>query len=142
MKHINTYKVFESIQSDVLLLKDICQDLKDTDDYDITVGQFQKYTRCIRVVVSRVDDNMFGFDPLKETFEMMERYMESEGYDSKIYYYSPIIHDWVDAGEHTDNLSPTDYLVSPFGYGGLRSKAYRMLFTGSFTSIPSEIINK
>ena len=110
MKHIKTYKLFESLHhwrnsmskdalSDIQYLEDIGQDLRDK-GYRVWVNphhtqpngskalvvNFDKLSpkthnlRPIPVLHKNINGNQIKYKDIKETIDMMISYMESEGY--------------------------------------------------------------
>lgn len=96
MRYLKTYKVFEGRwkRPDIRYLEDICQGLND-DGFDVVVfDDGVKISVEVKKIIISVDSPGYKLEPVlyssvKDTFNMMVNYMESEGYDSEIHYLSP-----------------------------------------------------
>ena len=82
MKHLQTYKLFES--SDIeQVIKDILLPISDGNfQYEISVTEDDDNSHLIIRVVSWTDEPLLITDEIKEEFISMKDYLEHEGYSS------------------------------------------------------------
>jgi hypothetical protein len=86
MKHLQTYKIFESSDIDLKLIEDMFIELKDN-DFVVNIhkqsSEFlqsnNKYREYLKIELSR-DDNPFKWDDVKYYFEISKEYIEEENY--------------------------------------------------------------
>jgi hypothetical protein len=96
MKHLKTYKIFESLQTDIEVIKDILLPIGDM-GYEIRVKHYIIIIRdlsqtntvslgeCDQIIIRVVswgDDPLFISDDVRDDFIRMKEYLESEGYES------------------------------------------------------------
>jgi hypothetical protein len=84
MKHLKSYKLFESYEGDIKqVIKDILLPISDM-GYDISIIEDDKenFTQFVIRVVSWGDQSLLITDEVKEEFIRMKDYLESEGYNS------------------------------------------------------------
>lgn len=80
MKHLKTYKLFESSGDDIKgVIKDILLPISDM-GYSISVTEHN--SELIIRVVTWTDEPLLITDDVKEEFIRMKDYLESEGYNS------------------------------------------------------------
>ena len=98
MKHLKSYKIFESL-NELDTLSDICDDLRD-DGYSVDIKVRLDIYSDKNIIVVEVDwrgpafDGVsvdtdytlryFSFVKVKEAFDRMDSYMKSEGYNSEL----------------------------------------------------------
>ena len=80
MKHLQTYKIFESSDIDLELIEDMFIELKD-DEFvvNITSTKTGKHKEYLKIELSR-DDNPFKWDDVKYSFEISKEYIEEDNY--------------------------------------------------------------
>jgi hypothetical protein len=92
MKYLKKYKLFESFNEDIITeLDDILLELKDLGYFvDITEmkGSGVLNPAKIRVYIGGIADSNFAYDDVKEVFERMTDYMESENFTILNMFYS------------------------------------------------------
>jgi hypothetical protein len=84
MKHLKSYKLFESYEGDIKqVIKDILLPINDM-GYDISIIEDDKdnFTQFVIRVVSWGNQSLLITDEVKEEFIRMKDYLESEGYNS------------------------------------------------------------
>ena len=99
MKHLKKYKLFESFNENINELNDILLELTDL-GYSVDI---QEMKENIRVFVGHLSKS-FTYDDVKEVFERMIDYMESEDFYILNMFYSttedPASHNLVDYKNH------------------------------------------
>jgi hypothetical protein len=86
MKHLQTYKIFESSDIDLELIEDMFIELKD-DEFVVNIhkqsSEFlqsnNKYREYLKIELSR-DGNPFKWDDVKYSFEISKEYIEEDNY--------------------------------------------------------------
>ena len=99
MKHLKKYKLFESFNENINELNDILLELTDL-GYSVDI---QEMKENIRVFVGHLSKS-FTYDDVKEVFERMIDYMESEDFNILNMFYSttedPASHNLVNYKNH------------------------------------------
>ncbi len=92
MKYLKAYKLFESFNEDIIAeLNDILLELSDLGyfvDLREIKGTGVLNPDKIRVFIGGIGDSNFTYDDVKEVFERMTDYMESEGFTILNLFYS------------------------------------------------------
>ena len=95
MRHLVTYEIFENSNSSawkghIECLRDICLDITDSDFY-VVIDELKRSGVCnpesIRVSMC-IKYKSFTYDDVKDVFERMVEYMESEGFEILSIFYS------------------------------------------------------
>ena len=112
MKYLKNYKLFESYFNEDIIneLDDILLELKDLGYFvDLGVISPNPFTTKIRVFIGGIAKSNFAYDGVvKEVFERMTDYMESEGFDIIDVLYStpedPASHFSINPGDYKNGI--------------------------------------